>query len=1145
MALYPKIKARHAMALYTEKKDYLPIEGKNIPGRLIKLFDDSTTTGEVTCVAGAFNTDDGADKRKAYKSTACRKATINTAANLTFTYTPAAAIDLVNISSKVNNYATIKQSGRYKTSGTSYKDTMFIILNIGHYYDAAAATPATFKVICYAGTRTATLTTAQTLANITAYERHTYQMAPDSNYFTYAAGFLDADWEAITKIDIQIIKGNQILNLYIHNLNIALPKYAADVLDSYYPEITATNAYFFSEFFGDDANAGTRAAPVKTIEKAFALIDAAGAGFIYAVSLDSEIYHPMALDYTSSGIQQTLDRDTKIIADYLEMPTISAKGKCKNTNRVGARENYRSKFSIPTATVHKTPGSGDYTSIYTALSTEGDGAVIEVLDDGEYDETALLFDTGTYTVQAAPGKKPIWKCTAGNSIIRNGGGMINIFGIILKGNAAATDETIKIGSVAAAATPVIQLEDCSIVNSGNSSATGKAIILDNSAAGAGTATLKITNCLFTGNGERTRLITGGTAVFGNVYIDNCLAYLEGAAYSIFVSPSKAASPSLNFYITSTECYGTPSVGNYFIPLFVGGANDGTAAVPSNVYMLFNKSDCGIYVNDSSNLGDFYCLNNYFLSSNIINSVQEFMYFYIDTATGVSTVSVSGNIFYNISGNSTYGILYPQSGYTAYSLYVNNNLFINCLGCAFKTPATAPDTYSYDNNVFINCDEAIRLRVSSTLGNEILVNNTIGINGNTFTATVSASIIYNSPDAGTVNKDALCSTEDPAFIDAENLNLGWYFDSVIEDLFVNYGSWLYKFMNPAGAFTLEFKFFNLEGAPGQTISTAASTIKPTYCDINNWTVATNNILGLIDCQYCFLESNGIGNRLENTDVKGVGNFLKYNIYDENNTAIILKAGCIIDHITVLNGNYGFNSIFYSFYNIDVSDFLLDYVSITNSIFSGNTIYDYYSNIPTDYCAIGKRYYAASEGENDISDKPALNENYYPSTIFEGEVENSNVYCAASVATENIGARYINKLFSQLDYTEDTFEDNPYILPLSTIPINVQANTDLDGNYDATVDAWVDGYRMEWNDDALISVSMMAILISIFKTSWIVGFSFDDGATWNYFSVILSEEFSIKQMLYLNDTLPYGETSLELHKKPSVFDVDDFIIDNMEA
>jgi hypothetical protein len=392
------------------------------------------------------------------------------------------------------------------------------------------------------------------------------------------------------------------------------------------------------------------------------------------------------------------------------------------------------------------------------------------------------------------------------------------------------------------------------------------------------------------------------------------------------------------------------------------------------------------------------------------------------------------------------------------------------------------------------------------------------------------------------------------VDPDNLNFGWSFDSVIESDFTKYGAWLSKFINPAGAFDLTLQFLDLQGFTGQSISTAAAHIKPQYCNIHDFTVALNSVSAQISPQYCLFENNGIAMRYNNATINTVPN-CKYNIMDGNNTGILLRSGAAIDHCTIVNGDYGIAGVFSGYYAL--TEYISDYLTITNNIIFDNNVIDYQYNLPTDYCIIGRRYYDLlpvddinykdTTGEHDITDNPTLTDTYFPGLKILGYKTNSPAYNAASTATQNIGARYLNRINAATAYSSYTFDANPQGYGVRMEPVNMESVTDTSGNYTAVVDAYAVTIAFEWTEPGRLSKIMSqqkTAMEYIYQTYWIVGISTDDGASWVYYKINKEVNPQTKQIGFYYNELPWGEWSMEFHKMPADFLIADYTVNTME-
>ena len=899
MSLRPAKKIRFNTGLNVKQKK-LPIIGNTgILGKNLKVFDEVST---ITLNSGTGITDSGLDTKKAYKSTSCRKLDLAASADTAVvTWTPASEVDVFTVSEEQHNYSKIKYTGKYKVGG--YKNMFALILNLGHAYGSAASTPSEVTIKCYSGTKLATLTTAISLESTTAYLRKTYQSFMDDTYFTYSEEFVDDSWDHITKIELEVTGADEALELYIHNISVAFPKYAADVTDAYYSlAMTDANTFFVSQLFGSDDNAGARTTPVKSIEKAWALLSAAAADFKYICIMDSETYKPIALDYTYIGLKQIMTKDTYIYADYLETPKISAIPGVCNKDRVAARVDYRTFYEA--GTYSSVGVLGSYLTIGAAIA---DGkTLLEIIDSNVYNESVTA--ASELHIRAAEGCVPIWRNTVGDTVLDMADQVVTVSGIIFQGNSAATDKTI-ISSAAGKQ----KLIDCTFKNIGAS--TGGAYGIYATLAHAD-AILSIENSMFIDNGEKFTAINFVAGSYGKAVIDNCIAYMGYTTDNYFVKGAKAAGTDLVVQCSRNKILGSKlDIKNYAAYFADTTAPAGT----TYLYFMFNDTNSCIWINEwnTSKIGGR-IEGNYFHDNVRATGVTSMHLIALWTKT--TTMVVENNLFNNIklptisSNYETQGA--AVAAITGSGISVRYNIFSNCL--------TGMWTYTGNNpnfNLFVKCTVGVvgggRIPEGCTF-----LDCTYGIYKETGTSAMVAlnCLYYNSPAGGNdASYDTnTCVNADPKLIDIENLNFGWYPDSPIENNYNYFGQYSSNFIKmPESDFTVYFGFLEFEGFKKTTNFTTsggyAGNISLSYCYIYNFMFGLNiTTTGLILATNTLIKSNAISCRYGGTNMQQVPT-LVYSVLDENTTGILLKSGININYCTIINGSYGLYAKHTGYYN----------------------------------------------------------------------------------------------------------------------------------------------------------------------------------------------------------------------------------------
>jgi hypothetical protein len=117
-----------------------------------------------------------------------------------------------------------------------------------------------------------------------------------------------------------------------------------------------------------------------------------------------------------------------------------------------------------------------------------------------------------------------------------------------------------------------------------------------------------------------------------------------------------------------------------------------------------------------------------------------------------------------------------------------------------------------------------------------------------------------------------------------------------------------------------------------------------------------------------------------------------------------------------------------------------------------------------------------------------------------------------------------------------------------PVNLESSTDMDGNYEAEVDADMVQISLNWGtagrDSKIMAVQKTAMQY-IYQTYWLVGISTDDGSTWTYYKVNKETNPQTKQIGFYYKELPWGEWAMEFNQMPSTFVVTDYAVNTMEA
>lgn len=208
-----------------------------------------------------------------------------------------------------------------------------------------------------------------------------------------------------------------------------------------FPLFQDDNSKFFAKT-GDDAAAGTRAAPFLTAGKALTSL---GGGNVYAVGLDDGIYR--------ENIDGTIPVDLGLWSEPGKTPTLTGEPGA-TTGTFGARPVGRTKFStgaFPSTFVFLSKAGNDGTgtrgdqskpflSFTNAKTNMLDGDTMQIEDSGLYDTGAQTFGFATaITIQAAAGQTPTLRFQdsfPGGGIHFNGnngvGQSLDIYGVIFQ-----------------------------------------------------------------------------------------------------------------------------------------------------------------------------------------------------------------------------------------------------------------------------------------------------------------------------------------------------------------------------------------------------------------------------------------------------------------------------------------------------------------------------------------------------------------------------------------------------------------------------------------------------------------------------------------------------------------------------------------
>ena len=210
------------------------------------------------------------------------------------------------------------------------------------------------------------------------------------------------------------------------------------------------------------------------------------------------------------------------------------------------------------------------------------------------------------------------------------------------------------------------------------------------------------------------------------------------------------------------------------------------------------------------------------------------------------------------------------------------------------------------------------------------------------------------------------------------------------------------------------------------------------------------------------------------------------------------------------------------------------------------------LKTDYCLVERRYYDSlatinedymdTVGEHDVDYLVDITDSYFPAHKCTGYNKISPAYNAASTASQNIGAMYLNYFETVMTYTECSFVDNPTTEPETLRPINQESSISVGIEYVSNQDGFATVKRMNWSDDALITEEMKQQLFEIFKTSWLLLITTDGSEDWEVWKSMKDSEFSIQQYKYNDTTLPYVSCNLEIIRVDD-FNFNDYFINTL--
>jgi hypothetical protein len=530
-------------------------------------------------------------------------------------------------------------------------------------------------------------------------------------------------------------------------------------------------------------------------------------------------------------------------------------------------------------------------------------------------------------------------------------------------------------------------------------------------------------------------------------------------------------------------------------------------VDTDIIYSGNKcTDASVYsFLGTGNEENFYANNNYFDNSSFLSVRVN------------GTAVVENNMFFNDS--------FLDSGAEVVSLSAINNFFYECNDATFgaiNLNASATGV-TFNKNIINNSTLAPATGVTLTLTNSLYYGNTIGGAGTvTWTTSLSADPLLLAPESGSAAWEVTSPIEDPTYA-----AYAWR-------------DFLPALINLDGAtYTGAFKFINFTGAANFALArTGTATLDVQYCSVSDFCVGVIVEEALTSIKNTIISDIDGFAILNYADPETTISVIKNNIITDTYTAIFLRAAADVQYNTATQNDYGLYSNIIGF--LEIEEYAKDYIAVMNNIFFNNNSWDYSSPKLSDYNIIGSREYPLSAGDNDISENPQLDSNYYPATVYTGYKRNSPAYLGASDANKHIGARNEQHIAATLTYTAFTFVDNPINFTQELEPVNAQATMSVAGVYEGVVDAFVAAFNMEWTEDTITDSAQKQAIELIKKTTWILGLSFDGGTTWGYYKVEIDGVLSTRQPVYLIQEVPYGSYSIRVREIPG-FDITNYEVD----
>ena len=1155
MARYQPLQMQTNTGLKTEIKDFLPVIGNIMPNILLSQFDDTetwvytATSGVSTAVTDYYNTIRGKGCLKITQT-----ATTATPSVVTINKAFSTPTNIINYGSEQNNQATIIRTGKYGAD----QDKFWLTLN----YKILSVTDSagwSWVANIYNGTKKASASSGGASNRLYWYKKN---IAKLDGGFTYTNGFTLSDFETVTNIEIiftYTVVTSGAITFFLQDLFTALPMYSSggnpnNIPNAYYQENTTVNTYFISEIFGNDSNSGlTRALPIRTTEKLVALQNSVFKSYISF--MDSEVYS--LFDNIDHQAGMTAIADGGFWSEYLETASISAQAGNTSTKRQGARTYYRSRYATSGTVYYVSKAGADVNSgltpalakltIGAAILAAGTSDYIEILDSGVYTESITLGSAKNLSIQAAPKQIPTWQNAVGAFCLYNPSYTaltINIYGINFIGNTIANEKLIYINGTS----NILNIEDCTFSKIGLKATVStqvSAIYL------AQQATLNFINNIFidssaiTGTTKVISYLSPGTETAANNFVIKNNSITLGDTNAVFFQTTGSTyNGNSNYLFANNICYNN-------VNSSTSGSSEGkfisftgTAAITvgslNNITMVYNVIQGKLlfrFPTQKKIILYAYC--NLFYG-NVSTAFVDFN----DAGNALSAgsiVELSNSKFFG--SNNTGSGIYMDIGGTAALVIFHNNIFTGfASGLYYAITATV---LTSDNNIYYkNAIGALITGTGVTVTSIgiIFQENAIGIqhNGGGSTTISSGYFYLNTADTSGSVTITTKYISNPKIINPMKNNFNLSADSPL---------------NLSGRtipFIANVNWMSVIGNTGLSMTYNTGTPYPatvTFSDISNFEIGQNGLANITNSNF---HNNGIGTLINTLQIYTAS--INYCIFNNNDCGIFLGLGTHQYNTIINSKSYGV----YDGATAQISNNQTQKI-FKNNIVNNSGVYDWSSNIITNFCCINSRIPLASSGNiytgntqlltefttvgaNDITANALLNNtNFMPALKSMGYYQNDVCYLAASTGLNNIGARYINYVKSTLTYNNYIFGsqnsgtadvwayENPNSFKYSLQPINLNSVRTLDGTYYASPTGYAREFTLSWGnpgDSGRININLKNALEMAFKTFWVIGLTFDNGATYTYYKLKKENNLAMEQTKYLHDILPYGNSSIIL-------------------